>query len=822
MMILNDKKLVNLIKYTPSIVVGFFAITVNIIIIKDNQDKARESIKSLREDIIETNKNAVKQSTNKASNYIIYKKEMVIDGLKTLSQQRVNEAYAIATNIYNNNQNKPQTAVTKLITDALRPIRFYEGRGYFFIFQMNGINVLHGLKPELEGSSAWDAKDLRGSYILREHINLIKQQNGEAFYHWWYPKPGEALKKEYEKIGFGKYFAPYDWFIGTGEYISDIENDLKISLLKSVIDFEHFENENLFIIDDQGNLLANESKDTQLAFLINSNSTITEKIATKAQLEGNFITLNDATLNEDGNDRTEIGYIRRIKDWNWIVGSYFNSSNVNNYIKIKQQETNSLNQKKLFNIILLSIFSTLFMVGISLIVSNLIARRFHRIEHNIHALEASKSKLHHMALHDALTGLPNRILLLEKIYEGIESADIHHQQVAIVFIDIDDFKKVNDCHGHSAGDELLISICEKFKHAFESKDTISRFGGDEFVFCFPQLNNLNEAYLKVAQIQQLFDEKFIVNGREIMTQCSIGVSMYPSDDSQPEGLIRKADIVLYKSKAELKGSATFYNYQLNEQIQYKYLLEAELRVALENEEIFLLYQPQIDTKTQQIIAVEALARWEHPKLGSISPDDFICIAEEIGIIKEIGLFVFRQACTDILSVSPAGKKAINVSINISQKQLMSPDFIESITQTTDEIGIERHRITLEITENVMLNELEKTYDILTELKKRSFCISLDDFGTGYSSLSYLNMLPFDEVKIDRCFVNNITISKQSKALIKSILAISDAYGMITVAEGVEKKEQLTMLHSLGCNLIQGYYFDKPLTLSTLHNTYLMQ
>ncbi|QDE32365.1 EAL domain-containing protein [Shewanella polaris] len=826
MMILNDKKLVNLIKYTPSIVVGFFAITVNIIIIKDNQDKAYESIKSLREDIIETNKNAVKQSTNKASNYILYKKKMLIDELKILSQQRVNEAYAIATNIYNNNQNKPKTTVTKLITDALRPIRFYEGRGYFFIFQMDGINVLHGLKPDLEGSSAWDAQDLRGSYILREHINLIKQQNGEAFYHWWYQKPGEALKKEYEKIGFGKYFDPYDWFIGTGEYVSDIEDDLQISLLKSVMGYEHTKNENLFIIDGEGNLLANETKDNNLAFLINSNSTITEKMATQAQFEGNFITFNDTSLNQADINSTEIAYIRRIKDWNWIVGSYFDSSKVNNYIKIKEQEAKALNQKKLTNVIILSAFSTLFMVGSSLIVSNLIARRFHRfqqrIEHNIHALEASKSKLHHMALHDALTGLSNRILLLEKIYEAIESANIHHQQVAIVFIDIDDFKKVNDCHGHSAGDELLKAISEKFKHAFESKDTISRFGGDEFVFCFPQLNNLNEAYLKVAQIQQLFDEKFIVNGREIMTQCSIGVSMYPSDDSQPEGLIRKADIVLYKSKAELKGSATFYNYQLNEQIQYKYLLEEELRRALDNEEIFLLYQPQIDTKTQQLIAVEALARWEHPKLGSISPDDFICIAEEIGIIKEIGLFVFRQVCTDILSVSPAGKNAINVSINISPKQLMSPDFIDLITQATDEIGIDRHRITLEITENVMLNELEKTYDILTELKKRSFCISLDDFGTGYSSLSYLNMLPFDEVKIDRCFVNNITISKQSKALIKSILAISDAYGMITVAEGVEKKEQLTMLHSLGCNLIQGYYFDKPLTLSTLHNTYLKQ
>lgn len=824
MMILNDKKLVNLIKYTPSIIVGFFAITVNVIIIKDNQDKANASIESLREDILENNKSAIKLSTDKAANYILYKKKRVIDELKTLSQQRVSEAYAIATSIYNNNQNKPKTTVSKLITDALRPIRFYQGRGYFFIFQMDGINILHGLKPYLEGVSAWDAQDLRGAYILREHINLIKQQDGEAFYHWWYQKPGEPLQKEYQKIGFGKYFAPYDWFIGTGEYIADIENDLKESLLKSVIDFEHTENQSLFIIDNQGNILANETKENDLALLTRSNAALTKKMASEAHTEGSFMTLNKQDVSATNKSKTEIGYLKKIEGWDWIVGSYFNSSQVNKYIAIKQKEAQALNQKKLLNIIILSVFSTLFMVGTSLIVSSLITRRFNRfqqhIEQNINALETSKKKLHFIALHDALTGLANRMLLMDRINEAIESAKKHHQLVAVVFIDLDDFKKVNDCNGHTAGDELLKSIGQRFKHAFEAKDTISRFGGDEFVFCFPQLNTINEAYLKIEKIQQLFEDKFIVHGHEIKAQCSIGASMYPSDDHQAEGLIRKADIVLYKSKTELKGSATFYHHRLNEELQYKYLLENELRGALSNNEIFVLYQPQIDTKTEQIVAVEALARWEHPKLGTISPNDFIRIAEEIGLIKQIGLFVFSQACKDILSVSPNGKNALKVSINISPNQLMSPDFIESMTQIADEIGLKRSRITLEITENVMLNELGKTYNILTELKKRDFCISLDDFGTGFSSLSYLNMLPFDEVKIDSCFVNNITVNEQSKALIKSILAISDAYGMITVAEGVERKEQLTVLRTLGCHLIQGFYFDKPLTLATLQKNCL--
>ena len=819
MMILNDKKLVNLIKYTPSIVVGFFAITVNVIIIKDNQDKANASIQSLRDDIIENNKNTIKQSTDKAYDYILYKKRGVIDELKTLSQQRVNEAHAIAMNIYNNNQNKPQTTVTKLITDALRPIRFYQGRGYFFIFQMDGVNILHGLKPYLEGDSAWDAQDLRGAYILREHIALIKQQNGEAFYDWWYQKPGEPVQKEYQKIGFGKHFAPYDWFIGTGEYIADIENDLKESLLKSVIDFEHTENQSLFIIDTQGNILANGNKQHNLALLTQSNAALTQKIASEAITQGSFMALNKQTANTTNNSKTEIGYLRKIEGWDWVIGAYFNTSHVNRYIEIKQQEAQALNQKKLFNIISLSVFSTLFMVGVSLIVSSLITRRFNRfqqrIEQNINALENSKKKLHYSALHDALTGLANRSLLMEKINEGIKSAKLHNQLLAVVFIDLDDFKRVNDCNGHSAGDELLKSIAQRFKHAFDLNDTVSRFGGDEFVFCFPQLNHINEAYLKIEKIQQLFEDKFIIHGHEIKTQCSIGASMYPADDHHAEGLIHKADIVLYKSKTELKGSTTFYHHQLNEELQYKYLLENKLKDALSNQQIFVLYQPQIDATTEKIVAVEALARWGHPTLGTISPTDFIGIAEEIGLIKPIGLFVFTQACKDILSISPNGPNAIKVSINISPNQLMSADFIESMTQITDEIGIQRCRITLEITENVMLNELGKTYNVLTELKKRNFCISLDDFGTGFSSLSYLNMLPFDELKIDSCFINNITVNEQSKTLVKSILAISDAYKMITVAEGVERKEQLILLQSLGCHLIQGFYFDKPLTLAQL-------
>lgn len=232
-----------------------------------------------------------------------------------------------------------------------------------------------------------------------------------------------------------------------------------------------------------------------------------------------------------------------------------------------------------------------------------------------------------------------------------------------------------------------------------------------------------------------------------------------------------------------------------------------------------MYQPQINTRNVKIQSVEALARWNNPKLGSISPDVFINLAERTGLIIDIGLFIFRKACEDILATSPNGHGAINVSINISPKQLVDINFVESVTQIVSEVGIDIHRITLEITENLVLQDLKMTAIILNELKALKFGISLDDFGTGYSSLSYLNELPITEIKIDRCFINNINSSKQSNALVKAIFAISEAYNISVVAEGVEEKRQFLTLKSYRCDLIQGYYFDKPLTVEQLQQKY---
>ncbi|MEZ9140414.1 MULTISPECIES: EAL domain-containing protein [unclassified Shewanella] len=826
MVLWNEQKLINLIKFAPALTVCFFMIIINIVIISDNQEKANNSIISLREDVIARQKQEIKLQVNQVINIIEFKKSAALSQLKNLSRMRVNEAHAIALNIFNINQDKPESEVKKMIVDALRPIRFNDGRGYFFIFQMDGINVLHGLKPHLENTSVWNAQDLRGTYILKEHIQKIQLHNGEAFYHWWYQKPGFPANQEFEKVGYGKQFGPYDWFIGTGEYLADVEEDIKDTLLNWISEYDDDKHQRVFIINKSGHPLANPISHQRHDFVEHHEHTTQElvnQLLSQVSIEGNFMEFDLANLTKEKRAHVEISYAKLLEPWGWVVGAHFNSHDFEKYLNNKQEKLLLNNHEKLMKVLTLSILSTFFMVGGCLFASNLIAKRFKKfkfqIEKDFKRLENSKATMKHMAMHDGLTGFPNRLCFVEHIAKGIKTANKKHKKLAVLLIDIDNFKKINDVYGHSVGDELLKEVSRNIEQSIVSEDTASRFGGDEFAFCFPNLDNIHQVHQKVVLIQGIFNREYSLNDNHHEIKGSIGISMYPSDSQDPEGLIRKADIALYKSKAKLNGLVNFFDEEVDAQITYEYQLEEQLRSALAKNEISVLYQPQITTNSEKLQSVEALARWNNPILGNISPEIFINIAEKTGLINSIGLFIFRKTCEDILAISPNGDSAIRVAINISPHQLLDINFAESITQIVNEVHIDQQRITLEITENLVLKDLKKTSIILNELKALGFGISLDDFGTGYSSLSYLNELPITEIKIDRCFINNMISSPQSNALVKAILAISEAYDIKVVAEGVEEKEQFSTLKSYGCELIQGYYFDKPLTLAQLESKY---
>lgn len=501
----------------------------------------------------------------------------------------------------------------------------------------------------------------------------------------------------------------------------------------------------------------------------------------------------------------------------------FYESETESYLTKHEQVVKEQNQNQLFNLLGISFLVTIFFTISSLLMAKYLAGSFKqykdRISRDFKELNKVKLQLQHQALHDSLTKLPNRVLLDNQIAEGINLSNSKNRSLAVMFVDLDDFKKINDLHGHSIGDNLLKALGKEFNKVLNINESVARFGGDEFIFCFPDLIDIEEAKQKVREIQSIFKQEFIIKGKSIKSSCSIGVAMYPDDAEKPEDLISKADIVLYKSKSLQKGRYLFFNETINKQVKRDFLIESELRSALKKNELVVFYQPQISVKTGEIFGVEALLRWNNNILGSVSPDEFIPMAEDIGIISEIGTFVIRQALKDIKQFNINHNYDLQLSINISPKQLLELKYAEETINIIEEAEFNPKQITLEVTENVFISDLNKVAPILQRLNNVGINLSLDDFGTGYSSLSYLGNIPMNEIKIDRSFIDKILVNEQSKSLVKTIIAISRFYNLTVVAEGVENKEQLEKLIEYDCDLIQGYYFDRALSLNELKEKY---
>lgn len=816
---LNDRKLVLLIRYVPTLIVALFATVIMLVFISDSKEKARLSVESLRSNMLDHQKQVIFEQVEQVYNRVVYRQAQTVSELKSQAKQRVDEAHQIAVSIFQNNPNKNKSEIKKMISDALKPIRFYNNRGYFFIFQMDGINVMHALKPQIEGNSAWNAVDIKGTYILREHIKLIQQNDGEAFYRWWYQKPGFPATQEFEKIGFGKAFEPYDWFIGTGEYVADVEGDVKSALITSIADYQSNQEEKVFIFDADGVILVHENSDLvgkNVYQLDGQLAKAWQKLTRRDFAQGDFI---EPPI-EQVSANSKIAYLRQFNPWGWYIGASFPINEVNRYIEKQQEILEDSHNQQLINLVLISLASTLLMVGLSFVASHIIVKRFgkfqQRITDDFERLEESKNQMQYMALHDPLTGLSNRSALIEQIETGIEQSKDSQKKLAVIFLDLDDFKKVNDLYGHSVGDKLLECLSRKFESLLEPQDSVARFGGDEFIFCFPALDDKQHAIAKTSAVKSVFDEPLIIDGRLLTADCSIGVSMYPCDSDSAETLITNADMVLYRSKQNKKGSILFFDHEINQQIKDEYQIEQQLKHALRRQELSVVYQPQICTARGETVGVEALVRWNSKKHGFVPPDVFIPLAEENGMINEIGLFVFRKACEDICHLPGNGGEGLNVSINVSPKQLLLDGFVESLLAITEEVGITTKRIMLEVTESIFIHDLERVTPIIARLQSHGFSISLDDFGTGYSCLSHLNQFTIDELKIDKSFIANLTDNAQSNALIKAILAIGETYQIKVVAEGVETKEQHMMLSSYGCNCVQGYYFSKPIPVEALN------
>ena len=420
--------------------------------------------------------------------------------------------------------------------------------------------------------------------------------------------------------------------------------------------------------------------------------------------------------------------------------------------------------------------------------------------------------LQYLAYHDYLTDLPNYRLFKNRLTEAIERSKKLRPigQFAVLFLDIDRFKMINDTLGHSMGDLLLKQISHKLSRSISEKELIARFGGDEFSILIPINERQEEAVAFAKKLLKTFDSPFILKGYEIQVSTSIGISFFPTDGKDSPKLIRNADRAMHRAKELGKNNYAIYNQSIDDCSVDKLILENDMRKALKNNEFVVYYQPKIDLQSGTVSGIEALVRWMSPNRGLVSPAEFIPLAEETGLIIQIGEFVLREACRQCVSWQSLGLPAIPVSVNLSIRQLLQSKLVSSVKKILTETGINSELLELEITESLTM-DIDKSIEILKGLKGLGVRISVDDFGTGYSSLNYLRHLPIDRVKIDQSFVKDMTLNPSNEAIVDTIITMAHNLKLMVTAEGVETEEQLRALESYKCDEIQGYYFSKPLS-----------
>ena len=422
----------------------------------------------------------------------------------------------------------------------------------------------------------------------------------------------------------------------------------------------------------------------------------------------------------------------------------------------------------------------------------------------------AEEKIVRQANYDTLTELPNRVLAFDRINHAVLQAKREKKHVGVIFVDIDRFKVVNDTMGHNAGDEVIVQVAERLKSCVRDSDTVARFGGDEFVFILNELTDVIHCKVVAEKILEVSSEKYVIEGKEFYLGASIGIAAYPEDGEDANRLIRNADVAMYKAKDAGRNVYRFYSPEFNQHVQKRVEMEMQLRNALDKSELYLNFQPQYDIQNNRLVGAEALIRWKNNQLGFVSPDRFISLAEDTGMILSIGEWVLRTACEHTVKWNAEFSLNLRIAVNVSPRQFMEADFVSIVRRVLEDTGLSAQQLELEITESLLVEDAYEVLDTIKELKTIGVSLALDDFGTGYSSLSYLKRFPFDILKIDRAFISDVIDNPEDAALCQAIAAIASSLDLEVIGEGVETEEQLQFLKNIGVEMIQGYYYSKPL------------
>ena len=445
------------------------------------------------------------------------------------------------------------------------------------------------------------------------------------------------------------------------------------------------------------------------------------------------------------------------------------------------------------------------------ILANDLRQTMQRLQQEIMRVKTSEANFTHLAQHDALTNLPNRLLVSDRVEQAIGQARRYQRRAALLFLDLDNFKTINDSLGHDAGDQLLKDVAARLQDAVREMDTVSRQGGDEFLIVLTDVADLDDISTVAKHVLHAMSQPFSLKGMQIVTSVSIGAALYPEDGDDFSALLKHADLAMYQAKAAGRNAFRFFDARMNADILERLSIESGLREALSQQQFVLHYQPIVDIHSGRLLAAEALIRWQHPQHGMVGPDKFIPVAENSGLIVEIGEWVLNEACRQMMVWRAAGLPAFVVSVNLSSVQFRRGNLEALVAGALQRYGLPAGCLELELTESLLLQDSDVFFDMLYRLKALGVKLSIDDFGTGYSNLSYLQRFHVDKLKIDQSFVRKLQDSSPDLAIVTAIIQMAKSLQLLTVAEGIEDDATRSVLAQLGCDQGQGYWFARPLT-----------
>jgi diguanylate cyclase (GGDEF)-like protein len=768
-----------------------------------------ETILKIQKNFLRGSRNKAKERVDRIVDFLHTNKKIIYSAEKEEIKNIVYLAREIVKNIYFENRNLPKKVILKKIKDRLRHIRFFDDlSGYFFIYDFQGKGILLPANPELEGTSLCNLQDVKGTYIVRKMIEIAKK-NLEGYISWYWRKPNEEnIKKKY---GYISLFEPLGIVIGSGRYDEDILKNIKKETKLFLDNLSYPDGSNLFVYSGTGVLLSQEKTKSIFEDKKEELNAILEKA--KNEKEGFFV---DEIVNNPSGKNNSV-FVRYVKGMNWLIGINTYGQVLENIVLKKKESL----QKELHNTVKNFICISLPIVVIILIIMLVISRKLKKIlkyYQNSILLKhkktlAQKKLLQHQIKHDILTSLPNRLLLEDRLEQLIKRADREGHKIAVLFVDVDKFKFINDTYGHQIGDLLLKKVAKRLKRTTRSSDIVARLSGDEFIVVIDECKDIHSVVSVLNKFQENFSKEFVLESTEHKIHLSIGVSLYPDDGKEVKELLKYADSAMLKVKEEGRDNYKFYTSQMNQEVQHQLEIERELQEAIKNKEFELHYQPIINSKSLLVEGFEALIRWNHPTKGLIYPNSFIEIAEESNLIVQIGEWVSKEAMKQTSIWYEMGLKPGRVSINFASRQLAKDDLYDFIIEALEETNCKPEWIGIEIVERVIMKNPEKTIQLLKQLRDINVGISIDDFGTGFSSLSYLKELPITKIKIDKAFVDNLETSFEDRAIAKTILALGKGLYLKVLAEGVETQKQKEFLVENGCIQMQGYLFSRPLNVT---------